>query len=103
LNVCFFGANPGRQRNARSCAGPVRLFDPATGKQVETLAGAHPEGLGLECDSTLLTAAYSPDGKLLAAAGKLVKAGAFAGQHIGAEVCVWNALKRLVERSERSP
>jgi WD40 repeat protein len=44
----------------------------------------------VEFSSALLTAAYSPDGKLLAGGGKLTSAGASIGLHIGGEVCVWD-------------
>jgi WD40 repeat protein len=83
----------------------VRLFDPTTGKEMAALAGAPLEGLGVEFNSDLLTAAYSPDGKLLAGGGKLVSAGGagvFLGGHIGGEVCVWDVRTGKVKWHNRT-
>jgi WD40 repeat protein len=74
-----------------STTSDLRLWHVATGRQTGSLVGAPTDGLGVDFESDLLSVAYSSDGRWIAACGKVVKNGPNTGEHIGGEVCVWDA------------
>ncbi len=80
-----------RKTGTISSVSEVLRWDLATGERRGTLQGVPTEGLGITFSSDLLDLSYSPDGHLVAACGKLTNAGNLAGQHIGGEICVWDA------------
>jgi len=73
----------------------IRTWDVASGHESARLTGAAQEGLSATFRSDLLCCAYSPDGKWIAAGGKLVGEFPVAGSHIGGEVCIWDARGEL--------
>jgi len=80
----------------------IRQWNLAKGERTGTLSGAKLEGLGVPFTSDLLSIAYSPDGALLAASGKLVSDGQQVGQHIGGEVCVFDVRNGAMKWHDRT-
>jgi len=80
----------------------IRTWDVASGQESARLAGAAQEGLSAAFRSDLLCCSYSPDGKWIAAAGKLVGEFPVAGSHIGGEVCVWDVHSGELKWSDRT-
>lgn len=81
----------------------IVLLSTATGKEIARLAPAPTDDLGVPFDLGLLSCAFSPDGRTLAAAGKLASAGIPGGLHLGGEVCAWDlATGRLKWHNRRT-
>ena len=76
--------------NEGSYASEIILWNTETGKEITRLAPAPTDDLGIASDLGLLSCAFSPDGRTLAAGGKLASSGIPGGLHIGAEVCLWD-------------
>jgi len=69
----------------------IRLLNVETGDEERVFRGAPLEGLAERFTFDVLNLTFSPDGRYLAAVGKVTSAGRFnSGRHIGGEVAVWN-------------
>jgi WD40 repeat protein len=80
----------------------IQIWDLPSAQKVKTFDGPPATGLNYPFSSTLLKLAYSRDGKLLAACGKLVDHDLSQGSHIGGEVCVWDAHSYKLKWDDRT-
>jgi WD40 repeat protein len=80
----------GQWRTGPNGQSQIVTFDRKTGNEISRLNGASLNGEGVQLTSDPLTLAVSPNGRFVAAGGKLVDDQVLQGGHIGGEVCVWD-------------
>jgi WD40 repeat protein len=69
----------------------VRRWNLKTGELATPSVGVEPSGIGVQCRSSFMCLAISPDGNRLAVGTKITDEQIIGGAHIGGEVCTWDA------------